>query len=419
MGYHIVRKDRKSGKGGGVVVFIRDDLKWQRRTDLENEMESIVIELFIQKSKPFIVCTIYRPPDSSLHNIDDFETQLNDFLTTNVTEDKETIILGDLNVDYNKRNDHKSIKDLFNLVGLKQLIQEFTRVTDSSRTIIDVIFTSHQDCIKETVVIPMGISDHDVIGVNRKINNNHYVPRNITMRNYKNYNANHFKEAIKNINWNEIIFRKSFNESWDAFKTKLIQIINTHAPLSQKTVRGKSCPWLNNVIKSKMKERDYQLRKARRTNDAIDWQNYKTCRNTATALIRKSKKQYHQQIFKENINDSKKFWAEIKKIYPSKSKTKCSNVINVNDELVTEKVKIADSFCNFFSSIGSKLNKSIISLMDRRWTHYNSKQLHLKGNSGQNFFFKKLHSSYRALKCEKNPFCFILITFFVQKLLKF
>ena len=45
--------------------------------------------------------------------------------------------------------------------------------------------------------------------------------------------------------------------------------------------------------------------------------------------------------------------------------------------------------------------------------------LALKGNSGQNFFFKKLHSSYRALKCEKNPFCFILITFFVQKLLKF
>ena len=35
----------------------------------------------------------------------------------------------------------------------------------------------------------------------------------------------------------------------------------------------------------------------------------------------------------------------------------------------------------------------------------------LKGNSGQNFFSKKLHSSYRALKCEKNPFCFILITF--------
>ena len=46
-------------------------------------------------------------------------------------------------------------------------------------------------------------------------------------------------------------------------------------------------------------------------------------------------------------------------------------------------------------------------------------KIKLKGNSGQNFFLKKLHSSYRALKCEKNPFCFILITFFVQKLLKF
>ena len=38
----------------------------------------------------------------------------------------------------------------------------------------------------------------------------------------------------------------------------------------------------------------------------------------------------------------------------------------------------------------------------------------LKGNSGQNFFSKKLHSSYRALKCQENPFCFIiLINFFV------
>ena len=34
-----------------------------------------------------------------------------------------------------------------------------------------------------------------------------------------------------------------------------------------------------------------------------------------------------------------------------------------------------------------------------------------KGEFRAEFFFKKLHSSYSALKCQKNPFCFILIIF--------
>jgi len=380
MGYHTVRKDRKTGKGGGVAVFIRDDLKWQRRTDLENGIESIVIEIFLKKSKPLIICIMYRPPDSSLHSVQNFETHLNDFLTTSITEDKETILLGDLNVDYNKRNDHKPIKDMFTLVGLVQLIHDFTRVTHSSKTIIDVIFTSHQDHIKETIVIPMGISDHDVIGVNRKINNTRYTPRRIKMRNYKNYNAERLKDEIKTINWNEIIFRDSFNESWEAFKMKLSETINHHAPLAEKKIRGKSCPWLTNPIKTKIKERDNLLKKARKSNDMIDWKNFRSCRNTVTALIRKSKKHYHQQIFNENINDSQKFWKELKKLYPLKSKQSCSNVINIDGERITDKVKIADSFCDFFSSIGTKLSKSSISLVDRRWTFHNSKRLYLNNN---------------------------------------
>ena len=36
-GYVFVRKDRSTGSGGGVGCFIREDLNWQRRTDLEKE----------------------------------------------------------------------------------------------------------------------------------------------------------------------------------------------------------------------------------------------------------------------------------------------------------------------------------------------------------------------------------------------
>ena len=47
-GYVGIRRDRISGAGGGVVAFVRDDLNFQRRTDLENHMiEGVWLELFV------------------------------------------------------------------------------------------------------------------------------------------------------------------------------------------------------------------------------------------------------------------------------------------------------------------------------------------------------------------------------------
>ena len=43
--YDIVRNVRKRGSGGGVCVYVRNDLSWHRRPDLENEkIEAIWIE---------------------------------------------------------------------------------------------------------------------------------------------------------------------------------------------------------------------------------------------------------------------------------------------------------------------------------------------------------------------------------------
>ncbi|XP_057296255.1 uncharacterized protein LOC130625211 [Hydractinia symbiolongicarpus] len=379
-GYRTVRKDRKTGIGGGVIVYIRDDLEWQRRFDLESDIESIVVEIFVEKSKSFIVCVMYRPPDSSLHGTKNFETCLDDFLTISSTEDKETLLLGDLNIDYNKRNDHKRLKDLFVIVGLKQLIKQFTRETESSKTIIDVIFTSHQNNVKETIVLPLGISDHDLIGVNRKINVNRYVPRRIKIGDYKNYNATRFKDDMKNSDWDSIIFKDTMNESWDAFKSRIHEIINIHVPLKEISIRGKSCPWLSGEIKTKMRERDHFLRKARKYNNSFDWESYKRIRNKVTTLIRQSKKKYHQNLFTENVNDSKTFWNEIKKVYPVKPKKGVSNVIDVDGCLISNKSRIAGCFCKFFSSIGSKLANTITSIGDRRWMYYESSKLSLNKN---------------------------------------
>ena len=43
----------------------------------------------------------------------------------------ETIILGDINVNYLIKKDHKNIKDIFKIHGYQQIIETPTRTTNS------------------------------------------------------------------------------------------------------------------------------------------------------------------------------------------------------------------------------------------------------------------------------------------------
>ena len=68
LGHSFIRRDRKSGQGRGVGLYIRDGINFARRLDLENdETESLWAEIRLKNIKPFIFGTIHNPPDSSKH----------------------------------------------------------------------------------------------------------------------------------------------------------------------------------------------------------------------------------------------------------------------------------------------------------------------------------------------------------------
>ena len=66
-GFDIVRKDRITNgrNGGGVCIYVRDNLNYIIRDDLSpDSIECLIIEITNPQSKPFLVGTWYRPPDS-------------------------------------------------------------------------------------------------------------------------------------------------------------------------------------------------------------------------------------------------------------------------------------------------------------------------------------------------------------------
>ena len=56
---NIIWKDH-TRHGGGVAIYVKNDIKFFERSDLDSDLESVSIELKINYSKPIIVSTIYK-----------------------------------------------------------------------------------------------------------------------------------------------------------------------------------------------------------------------------------------------------------------------------------------------------------------------------------------------------------------------
>ena len=139
--YNLIRKDRNRA-GGGVVVYIREAISYLNRNDLVSDhLEMIIIEISQPHSKPFIVSAFYRPSNSDL----DLFNECDLFFKKCDSEDKELLLVGDLNCDYMKLppDSHtRRLQFLCLLYQLDQLINEPTRVTKTSATLIDLILTN-------------------------------------------------------------------------------------------------------------------------------------------------------------------------------------------------------------------------------------------------------------------------------------
>ena len=145
-------KDRESnGKnGGGVCIYIRSNINFQLRADLSpNNLEFLTVEITRPRSKPFLVSTWYRPPQSSPDLFSTFERIFDNIDAENL----ELYLMGVLNCNSLSEvvnNNSSHLLNIIDIYGLTQLITESTRVTQYSSTLIDLWLTNSPDKIPKS-----------------------------------------------------------------------------------------------------------------------------------------------------------------------------------------------------------------------------------------------------------------------------
>ena len=96
------RKDRDGDRYGGVILYVKDNIAYKRRLDLEiNNLECIWIEIKLSNSRNVLYGVFYLPPNSSAMYTSLLEDSIGLAVDTNITD---IIIMGDFNLNIMDRS---------------------------------------------------------------------------------------------------------------------------------------------------------------------------------------------------------------------------------------------------------------------------------------------------------------------------
>jgi hypothetical protein len=132
-------------------------------------------------------------------------------------ENKELLLMGDLNCDVSKfpPDAHtRRLQFLSCVYQLEQLINEPTRVTRTSATLIDLIFTNKKENIAKSGVIHLGISDHSLIFAVRKF----FTPKSRQNVRY----VRNFKLKISMLRTFLMIYHRCHGKMWHNMKIQTL-----------------------------------------------------------------------------------------------------------------------------------------------------------------------------------------------------
>ena len=286
-----------------MILYFRESLKFRRRPEYEiSKIETVWAEIELPNSKPFLVCSVYRPPNAHSEWIDLFEEELSIAQVTGL----ELILMGDFNIDLIPCTNNKW-SNLLQLFDLSQLVREPTRVTESSATLIDHVYSSCPENITSCFVSKLSASDHFPICFTRKINRKISKDKHITTsyRCFKHFNEiNFLNELAEDLETFETD-QETVNSDFVVWSSIILKHLDKHAPIKTKRVKTKRLSdWFNQDIVKMQTLRDTCKR-------LKQWTEYKKYRNKILQLIRAAKCKYFSESV-ANSKDTKHIWAHLR-----------------------------------------------------------------------------------------------------------
>ena len=259
-GYAMFRKDRMGRRGGGVLLYIKDNIPaYEAQLQEEADCNEAIWCKLVTGHTTVTIGVVYRCPNITKQNNEKIHNAISE------VSKGDCIIMGDFN--------HGNIKwDSLQSTGVEDqrflcliqdnfLTQHVLEPTRAAR-VLDIVLSSQKEFVDNVVIQePLGSSDHNQLHFNINIKSDKTKVKQCR-RDFRKGNYKKIRKSLALIDWNDKMKNKTATECW--------------------------------VYKHTGKDKDYDA--------------YKEALNAATNEVRKSKRNFEHKLAQNIKSDSKSFY---------------------------------------------------------------------------------------------------------------
>ncbi|KAF2892183.1 hypothetical protein ILUMI_13990, partial [Ignelater luminosus] len=198
-GHISVRCDSHSKHTGGVFVLIRKDIRFTFMSSAILEKNAWILSVkILEGALKGIYTVLYHSPNSA-----QFLNFLQTWCEENLVPHNVNYIIGDFNIDVSKTCTYsKRLMNFVRYLEMKQIVKSFTRVTENSKILIDLVITNAETADVLVLEIPK-ITDHYILQINNGINNQK-LRQQKTVLDRRHYSGHKLQTYRSQQNWDYI-----------------------------------------------------------------------------------------------------------------------------------------------------------------------------------------------------------------------
>lgn len=350
---------------GGVCIIAKKELNFKifecGNICEEKVFEMCCIECILPNNEKVIICALYRSPSA---DFDVFMEKLSIWMNSASKTGYKYLICGDVNVNMlnvSKNKNARTLINFFDEYNIKQTIFEPTRISETSKSCIDNIFTDLVDF--STLVLDNEISDHtfQILSLNLEQKNiNNDVAK--LGRSFSKHNIDLFKAEISLVNWNELLDTDTnLNSRFSIFNEKFLEIFNNCFPvisLKPKRYKNKN-NWMTPELRELSKLVKEMASLTKKINNISYTTRYMTLKKYYNKKIAYEKRCYNDKRIENATNINKECWNIINENSNKNNGNNLKDVQDLNGQSFQNCKEKCNAFNTFFANVANNSSAPI------------------------------------------------------------
>ena len=298
-GFSFFNIPRLSGRGGGLAVIYRDNLKCSL-VDFGSFSTFEILSFVLNGKCPVLFVIIYRPPNQSTGFLEEFS----DLLSVIMARYDRITLAGDFNVHICCPSTSVLATDFITLYESFNLVQSVSGATHSRGHTLDLVLSTGVP-IKNLEISEFPVSDHKAVLFQTSLPSPAYKPCSSSRS--RSFNANsspRFTQAFLAVPPKTPAHTElSVDQLIDNFNNTCSEILDSIAPFKTKNTKPNALHWLNDhtrEIKKQCRKAERKWKKDRLTSSHLCLRNLMSSYQTA---VKNARSAYFSKIITSHPNN--------------------------------------------------------------------------------------------------------------------